>query len=586
MRLDDPVNPLNVFKGPDSLAQYFNPDQNPLLPLIELPDALNPLRSDGVRIFAKMLTALPAQNVKSLPALRMLQHQPDAQHQSIVEASSGSTVLSLAVMARVLWGHEDVSGYVTNKKHPDSLRLLRFFGVQPVLYGGASQQEPSDAKGIMSRLRRQAAEDPKICYPGQYDNDHNWKAHEKWTGPQIWKQLPEINVLCATIGTGGCITGTSAHLKSRKPSVRTIGVCNTFGDPTPGPRHFPGFQTSPFPWKTAIDSFETVSSADAFGTSIQLCRHGIIAGPSSGEALAGLLAHLGASKAQGRLASLGDPSTGEVVCVFICADLPYQYMDLYFSKLGEGAFPPVCNENLLRCDVHPYDERWFLDPQQAVSLLLTPRGPDGAETDAGLLLCPSPSACDCDSDGASRQDHGLEPCHCRSSAAPASATSSTTGRYSGESDGSTAATSIGGESSSPGPKQYLDASGTGCWQTPRLIDLRPRQAFLASHVRGSRNLALPDTREDFYGSAAAVEGRWDELNEVLDAERGTWAGEFAADRSGSRVLVVCTDGDSSRMATSILRARGHEAVCVEGGYTALAEGIRRVALQTDRRSSM
>lgn len=63
----EPPNALNVFKGPDALAQFFDPDRSPPLPLVELPDALNPLRRDGVRIFAKMLTQLPAQNVKSLP---------------------------------------------------------------------------------------------------------------------------------------------------------------------------------------------------------------------------------------------------------------------------------------------------------------------------------------------------------------------------------------------------------------------------------------------------------------------------------------------------------------------------------------
>jgi hypothetical protein len=63
------VNTLNVFKGQNALGQYFDPDRNPLLPLVELPDSLNPLRSDGVRIFAKMLTALPAHNVKSLPGM-------------------------------------------------------------------------------------------------------------------------------------------------------------------------------------------------------------------------------------------------------------------------------------------------------------------------------------------------------------------------------------------------------------------------------------------------------------------------------------------------------------------------------------
>lgn len=57
----------NVFKGPDSVINYFDPDLQPPVPLVELPAKLNPFRTDNVRIYAKMLTALPAQNVKVLP---------------------------------------------------------------------------------------------------------------------------------------------------------------------------------------------------------------------------------------------------------------------------------------------------------------------------------------------------------------------------------------------------------------------------------------------------------------------------------------------------------------------------------------
>ena len=49
------------------MIKYFDPDIQPPLPLVELPQKLNPFRKDNVRIYAKMLTALPAQNVKSLP---------------------------------------------------------------------------------------------------------------------------------------------------------------------------------------------------------------------------------------------------------------------------------------------------------------------------------------------------------------------------------------------------------------------------------------------------------------------------------------------------------------------------------------
>ena len=63
----DPSSFRNVYSGPHSMRDYFNPDCQPPLPLVELPDKLNPFRRDKVRIYAKMMTALPAQNVKALP---------------------------------------------------------------------------------------------------------------------------------------------------------------------------------------------------------------------------------------------------------------------------------------------------------------------------------------------------------------------------------------------------------------------------------------------------------------------------------------------------------------------------------------
>jgi hypothetical protein len=34
---------------------------------------------------------------------------------------------------------------------------------------------------------------------------------------------------------------------------------------------------------------------------------------------------------------------GEIHCVFVCCDLPYQYLDDYFVKLGEDYFHPIQN---------------------------------------------------------------------------------------------------------------------------------------------------------------------------------------------------------------------------------------------------
>lgn len=52
----------------------------------------------------------------------------------------------------------------------------------------------------------------------------NWGAHVRWTGPQIIKQLPEIDVICAGMGTAGTMTGIGTYMKSAKPSVTRVGL--------------------------------------------------------------------------------------------------------------------------------------------------------------------------------------------------------------------------------------------------------------------------------------------------------------------------------------------------------------------------
>ncbi|KAF6827317.1 Cysteine synthase K/M:Cysteine synthase B [Colletotrichum musicola] len=550
---------LNVFRGPESVANYFNPDNNPPLPLVEIPDRLNPYRKDGVRIYAKLLTALPAHNVKSLPAppaLGMLMNQPKAAHQAIAEASSGSTVLSLGIISRVLWGNEDVTAHVTNKKHPDSLKLLRFFGLKVSLYGGLAQQEPTDPLGIMQRLRDRSAEDDNLCYPGQYDNESNWKAHERWTGPQILKQLPDINIFCTTVGTGGCITGTGVYFKSEKPSVKVVGVFNVFGDPTPGPRHYHGFATCGFPWKGTVDEQREVASADAYRMSMKLSREGIIAGPSSGEALCGLLDYLGEMSSRGSLAELAEPSTGEVSCVFTCSDLPYQYLDGYYQKLSDDEFPPIENKILLSCDQDRHDERWILDPQGAVSMINETRG---TSQETKELWEDSKS--------------GVDPSK--------SLSGSTRPRRSVAQWIKACFLGVGASTRAGGVQTVAPDS----LSSPLVIDLRSSRDFSRSHMPGAYNLSLDDSVPgansgvDLFADAGAVHAAWSNLKTMFDTARAT----ELIDRSRKAnvpVLVVCYNGEVSRLATSVLRRKGVEAFSALGGFEALrratAKGVSDV----------
>lgn len=123
----------------------------------------------------------------------------------------------------------------------------------------------------------------------------------------------------------------------------TCSVCNANGDPVPGPRPFPLFQSVNFPWRNVVDTVAEISSYESFYQSMALSREGLVCGPSSGMTLQALYNFLQTSKENGSLQSLAGPD-GTVSCVFLCCDLPYQYLDDYFFKLGEENFRPIVNK--------------------------------------------------------------------------------------------------------------------------------------------------------------------------------------------------------------------------------------------------
>jgi cysteine synthase len=363
-------NPLNVYKGPAALQHYFDPDQQPPLPLVELPEKLNPFYGDGVRIYAKIMSMHPANNVKAIPGMRNDINSPPAyfwakthrmtvfhsainllshtvvpgKTKTVIEYSSGSTVISMSMVARIFHGITDTRAFLSNKTSKAKLQLMQFFGLGLTLFGGPSQPQPLDPRGGIQDAKRRAMDSEEIVNPNQYGNDSNWQAHVRWTGPQILKQLPEINVICAGMGTSGTMSGLATYFKQTKPSVRTVGVCTAPGDRVPGPRSFDLIQQLTFPWRNVVDVIEEVGAVESFALSLQLCREGVICGPSSGFNLKGLLITVEKMKAAGTLQPLRGTDNGLIHCVFLCCDLPYQYIGEYFSKLGKESFPPIRNE--------------------------------------------------------------------------------------------------------------------------------------------------------------------------------------------------------------------------------------------------
>ncbi|KAJ5311395.1 hypothetical protein N7476_007255 [Penicillium atrosanguineum] len=485
------MNERNVYFGPSSLKKYFDPDSQPPLPLVELPEHLNPYYCDGIRIYAKMMTMHPANNVKAMPAMNMLESTVDpTKTNTIIEYSSGSTVISMSMVARVMHGVQDTRAFLSNKTSDAKLKLMQFFGLDITLFGGPSQPEPIDHRGGIQNARRMAAESDDIVNPNQYENDNNWQSHVRWTGPQIFKQLPEINVLCAGMGTSGTMTGLGTYFKSVKPSVMRLGVCTAPGDRVPGPRSYALMRPVEFPWKEAVDSIEEVGSERSYTLSLKLCREGLVCGPSSGFNLQGLFQMLEKRKNAGTLGDLAGPD-GLTHCVFLCCDLPYQYIGEYFQKLGAEEFPPIRNERLANVDLHRYDEAWERDALEVLPQVYgSPRS-----LEHSLL-----------------SEISLRPQH-------------------------------------------------------RVIDLRRTGDFGAWNLPESINLPMnslgPHTSSPF-SDPAVLEAQWVELEKIFND------GKLVTDLASHHILVVCYNGDTARVATSVLRAKDLEADSVRGGYHAMS----------------
>ena len=76
----------------------------------------------------------------------------------------------------------------------------------------------------MRRAQTLAADHPDWCFLYQYGNDANPRAHYEGTGPEIWRDCPEITHFVAGLGTTGTLMGVGRYLKEQNPAVQVFAV--------------------------------------------------------------------------------------------------------------------------------------------------------------------------------------------------------------------------------------------------------------------------------------------------------------------------------------------------------------------------
>ena len=111
-------------------------------------------------------------------------------------------------------------------------QLLEIFGAEIVTSPG-----PEGSNGAVRMAQRMAAEDPSVAFLYQYGNPANPLAHYEGTGPEIWRDCPEVTDVVAGLGTTGTLMGTSRYLKERKPEVQMWAIEPPAGEMVEGLRN-------------------------------------------------------------------------------------------------------------------------------------------------------------------------------------------------------------------------------------------------------------------------------------------------------------------------------------------------------------
>ncbi len=254
-------------------------------PLVDI-TALSP--NPDARILIKLEGQNPSGSVKDRIALSMIEQAESDRRlspgQTLIEPTSGNTGIGMAMVCKLKGYHLTV--VLPSNVSPERRQLLEVWGAEIIESPGSE-----GSNGAVKMARDLAADHPEWAFLYQYANPANPKAHYQGTGPEIWRDCPEITHFVAGLGTSGTLLGCGRYLKEHNPDVKILAVEPPAGEMVDGLRNLDDGYIPPIFIDSGgaelLDGKKIVRPRESIEWTRRLTEVGIFAGISSGAALAG-----------------------------------------------------------------------------------------------------------------------------------------------------------------------------------------------------------------------------------------------------------------------------------------------------------
>lgn len=201
----------------------------------------------------------------------------------LIEASSGNTGIALSMIGKI-------KGYEVIIVMPDTMsverrNIIKSYGAQLILTDGTLGMD-----GAIQKAQDLLAKHSNYKSLNQFNNPENIYSHYKTTGPEVFEQVPYIDMFVCGVGTGGTLSGVGKFLKEVNPNIKVVGVepknSAVLSSGQKGRHKIQGIGAGFVPKNydsSVVDVVMTISDEEAYeGVRIMVEKEGITVGISSG----------------------------------------------------------------------------------------------------------------------------------------------------------------------------------------------------------------------------------------------------------------------------------------------------------------